>query len=96
MPGYSDPLNISLDLGSITPVVSGERPTQLKRLRTDSRKADESHHTNMAPLLLKAQCHARIKQRAQYLNDSSLNSLAQDFLGPRGVRFLFPIKINFI
>lgn len=49
-----------------------------------------------APLLLKAQSHAKIKQKAQvqYLNYSSLNNLAQDFLGPRGVRFLFPIKIN--
>lgn len=84
MPGNSDPLNISLDLGTITPVVPGERPIQLRRMRTDSRKADESHHTDMEPLLLKAQCHARIKQRAQvqYLNYSSLNNLAQDFLGP--------------
>lgn len=77
-------------------MVPGERPIQLRRRRTDSRKADKSHHTDMVPLLFKAQCHERIKQRAQvqYLNYSSLNNLAQDFLGPQGVRFLFPIKIN--
>lgn len=96
MPGNSDPLNVPLDLGSVTPMMLGERSIQLRRIITDSRKANESHHTNMAPLLLKAQCHARIKQSAQvqYLNYSSLNNLAHDLLGPRGVRFLFPIKMN--
>lgn len=57
---------------------------QLRRMRTDSRKADEYHHIDMAPLLLIAQPHARIKQRAQvqYLNYYSLNNLAQVFLRP--------------
>lgn len=96
VPSNSNPLNISLDLGSITPVVSGDRHIQLRRMRTDSWKADATHNTDMAPLLLKAQPHARIKQRAQvqYSNYFSLNNLGQHFQGPLGVRCPFPIKIN--